>query len=243
MFRPSNGHLQGVQLIDFHNKMRTRCKIQFTEQRVLCSKHSVTRYQLFCHVLAHFWRVSHSCLLSLCFCDKKRSSWLIRKLTAISNAFWQRLSVPLIAMLMDLGFRWYVLHILFNQISALFYVSFPWRFYTSYLYGISRLDHNTRCSINWILHLVHILLIWLWKCIGRTPWKRPSERPKYVGVTKWFEYYECELVAFFKYKIEISEQGKKIPVQPSILPERSIIQEHTRISHDKNQSAHPPTTT
>jgi len=23
-------------------KMRTRCKIQFTEQRVLCSKHSVT---------------------------------------------------------------------------------------------------------------------------------------------------------------------------------------------------------
>lgn len=39
MFRPSKGHLQGAQMINFHNKMGTRCKIQFTEQRVLCSKH------------------------------------------------------------------------------------------------------------------------------------------------------------------------------------------------------------
>jgi hypothetical protein len=196
MFRPSKGHLQGVQMIHFHNKMRTRCKIQFTVQRVLCSKHSVTTYQLFCHVLAHFLWVSYSCLLSLFFWDRKRSSWLIRKFAAISNAFWQRSSVPLIAMLMNLGFRLYVLHILFNQISAMFYVSFPWRLYVSYPSGISKLYHNTRCSINWFLHLVHILLTWLWKCIGCTPWRQPFERPKYVGVTKWYECYECELVGF-----------------------------------------------
>ena len=67
MFRPSKGHLQGVQMINFHNKMRNRCNIQYTEQRVLCSKHSVTIYQLLFHVLPYFLRVLYSCLLSLCF--------------------------------------------------------------------------------------------------------------------------------------------------------------------------------
>ena len=39
MFRFANGRLQAVQLIRLHsqiNKMCTRCKIQFIEQRVLC---------------------------------------------------------------------------------------------------------------------------------------------------------------------------------------------------------------
>jgi hypothetical protein len=39
MFRSSKGHLQGVRLIHVYsqiNKICTRCKIQFIEQRVLC---------------------------------------------------------------------------------------------------------------------------------------------------------------------------------------------------------------
>jgi hypothetical protein len=35
MFRPSKGHLQGKRLIYFHSYIN-RCKIKFTEERVLC---------------------------------------------------------------------------------------------------------------------------------------------------------------------------------------------------------------
>ena len=65
-----------------------------------------------------------------------------------------------------------------NSYDIILFIYVQWYQFSSSSHVI-----NTRCSLNWILQPVYILVIVLCKCISRAPWSWPFERWNIWGNT------------------------------------------------------------